>query len=43
MGITKYLDDIKDDFEIYGQLENGWEDFRKDVDYESFIVNLKGY
>lgn len=41
MGITKYLDEIKEDFEVYGELENGWEEFRKDVEYEAFLVKLK--
>jgi len=41
MGITKYLNEIKDDFEIYGEIENGWEEFRKDVEYEAFLVKLK--
>ncbi len=41
MGITKYLDEIIEDFEIYGELENGWEEFRKDVEYEAFLVKLK--
>ncbi len=41
MGITKYLDEIKEDFEIFGELENGWEDFQKDVEYEAFLVKLK--
>lgn len=42
MGISKYLDEIKADFEIYGELENGWEVFQKDVEYDAFIVKLKG-
>lgn len=41
MGITKYLDEIKEDFDIYGELEAGWEEFRKDVEYEAFLVKLK--
>ncbi len=41
MGITKYLDEIKDDFDIFGELETGWEEFRKDVEYEAFLVKLK--
>jgi len=41
MGITKYLDEIKQDFEIYGELESGWEEFQKDVEYEAFLVKLK--
>jgi len=42
MGITKYLDEINEDFEIYGELEHGWEEFRKDIEYEAFLVKLKG-
>jgi len=41
MGITKYLDEVKQDFEIYGELEDGWEKFRKDIEYEAFLVKLK--
>ena len=41
MGITKYLDEIKEDFDIFGELEYGWEEFRKDVEYEAFLVKLK--
>lgn len=41
MGITKYLDEIKEDFDIFGELEHGWEEFRKDVEYEAFLVKLK--
>lgn len=41
MGITKYLDEIKEDFEIYGELDEGWEQFQKDVEYEAFLVKLK--
>jgi hypothetical protein len=41
MGITKYLDEIKEDFDIFGELESGWEEFRKDVEYEAFLVKLK--
>jgi len=41
MGITKYLDEIKEDFEIYGEFENDWAEFQKDVEYEAFLVKLK--
>lgn len=41
MGITKYLDEIREDFEIFGEIENEWEEFQKDVDYEAFLVKLK--
>ncbi len=38
MGITKYFDEVKDDFEIYGLKDNEWESFKKDIDYEAFLV-----
>jgi hypothetical protein len=41
MGITKYLDEVREGFMIYGQLGSGWEEFRKDVDYEAFLVKFK--
>jgi hypothetical protein len=41
MGITKYLEEIKQDFDVYGELETGWEEFRKDIEYEAFLVKLK--
>jgi hypothetical protein len=41
MGINKYLEEIKHDFEVYGELETGWEEFQKDVKYEAFLVKLK--
>ena len=41
MGITKYINEIVEDFEVYGEFENGWENFRKDVEYGAFIVKLK--
>ncbi len=41
MGITKYLEDIKEDFDLFGELENGWEEFRKNVEYEAFLVKQK--
>jgi len=41
MGITKYLDEIQKDFEIYGETEIGWEEFCKDLEYEAFLVKRK--
>ncbi len=41
MGITKYIDEIKKDFEIYGELESGWEEFQKEVEYDAFLIKLK--
>jgi hypothetical protein len=41
MGISKYLEEVKKDFEIYGEIEDGWTKFRKDEDYIGFIVIRK--
>ncbi len=41
MGISKYFSEVKDDFEIYGELSDSWENFRKEVDYEGFLVKRK--
>jgi hypothetical protein len=41
MGITKYLEEIRQDFEIYGEIESGWEEFQKDLEYKAFLVKLK--
>ena len=41
MGIAKYLDEAENDFEIFGETEEGWEDFKKNIDYEAFLVIRK--
>ena len=41
MGISKYLSEGKKDFEIFGELEDDWEDFQKDGDYVGFLVTRK--
>ena len=41
MGISKYLNQIREDFEIYGELENNWEKFKKETEYKGFLVRLK--
>jgi hypothetical protein len=39
MGIAKFISEIAIDFEVLGEREdNYWEDFRKDVEYEGFLV-----
>jgi hypothetical protein len=38
MGITKYIDEVKQDFEIYGLLNGEWQDFEKDIDYTAFVA-----
>ena len=29
------------DFEIYGEIDEGWEEFKRDVDYNAFLVKRK--
>jgi hypothetical protein len=41
IGIAKYFDDIKDEFEIYGQLEDRWELFEKGKEYLAFLAQRK--
>lgn len=41
MGISKYIELIREDFQIFGELENGWESFTKRIDYKGFLVQLK--
>jgi hypothetical protein len=41
MGITKYLEEAKTDFDIYGQILNEWEPFVKGTNYEAFVVKRK--
>jgi hypothetical protein len=38
MGIAKYVDEVKSDFEVYGLFNGEWEDFKKDIDYTAFVV-----
>ena len=41
MGISKYLAEVVNDFEIYGEVNNSWEPFEKGVEYLSFLVKRK--
>ena len=41
MGIINYLEEVQQDFEIFGELGEDWEEFRKDIDYEAFLVKRK--
>jgi len=41
MGITKYIDEIKNDFDVYGLKENEWEKFVKEIEYDAFLVKRK--
>ena len=41
MGISKFLEQIKKDFEIYGELENDWDKFKIGTEYDGFLVRRK--
>ena len=41
MGIAKFLSEVKDDFEVLGEVNNQWENFEENVDYDGFLVRRK--
>lgn len=41
MGITKYLTEIKKDFDIFGFKEGAWHSFRKNIEYDAFLAIRK--
>ncbi|MBS1686917.1 MAG: hypothetical protein JSS76_19425 [Bacteroidetes bacterium] len=41
IGISKYMDEISMDFDIYGLRGDNWEPFKKNIDYEAFLVQRK--
>ena len=41
MGLTKYLNEVAKDFEIYGLRNNEWENFEKEIEYEAFLAKRK--
>jgi len=41
IGITKYLDEVRKHFDIFGKTENGWEDFEPNTNYSAFLVKRK--
>lgn len=43
MGITKYIDEVKKDFDVYGLLDGEWANFEKDIDYTAFVVRRNKY
>jgi len=38
MGITKFFSEVTVDFEVLGERNGDWEAFKKDVDYDGFLV-----
>jgi hypothetical protein len=43
MGLTRYLSEITEDFDLYGEREGQWEFFEKDREYAAFLVQRKIY
>jgi len=41
MGITRFISDAERDFEIFGELEEEWDEFKKDIEYRGFLVKRK--
>ena len=41
MGITKFISEVVDDFEVLGERNDEWENFEKNVEYEGFLVRRK--
>ena len=41
MGITLNLEEILEDFEVFGLKENVWYEFEKGIDYEAFLVKRR--
>jgi hypothetical protein len=41
MGITKYFDEITQDFVIFGLKNNQWQEFEKQTEYTAFAVQRK--
>jgi hypothetical protein len=41
MGISRFLNEINEDFEILGEISDNWESFKLDVEYEGFLVRRK--
>ena len=41
IGIAKYLEEVKEIFNVYGLINNEWELFESGTDYDAFLVNRK--
>ena len=41
MGISKYLSEVEENFEILGEINDDWEKFNENTEYESFLVRRK--
>ena len=41
MGITKYLSEVKTDFDILGEKDDDWESFKRNIEYDGFLIRRK--
>lgn len=41
MGISKFIDELNQDFEVYGQLNDSWENFKLNTEFEGFLIRRK--
>ncbi|MEX1003355.1 MAG: hypothetical protein WDZ35_14645 [Crocinitomicaceae bacterium] len=41
MGVTKYIKEVKEDFDVFGETKSKWEPFKKGKDYFGFLVRRK--
>ena len=41
MGISKYLEEGLNDFDIFGEIRSEWEEFNRGTNYASFLVKTK--
>jgi len=41
MGITKFLSEVAEDFEVLGERNEEWETFRKNIEYDGFLLRRK--
>lgn len=41
IGIARFYNDLTEDFDIYGQVEEGWEIFQFNKNYSSFLAKKK--
>ena len=41
MGINKYYDEVRKDFNVFGLKDGEWEEFEKEIEYTAFVVKRK--
>ena len=41
IGISRYLEEAENAFEIFGEVDGDWENYKRDTDYVAFLIKLK--